>query len=292
MLTDNFKTRILSAITTARSGYPSDARHAKALGITPSVYSALKSGNIERQLSDAAWLSVARRLDVPLREEATWKAARTATFDFITAQLTACQASGLSAILVDEPNIGKTFTARHYCRTNANAIYIDCSQHKSKQRFVRAIAEAFGLSSTGRYTDVYADLVYYFGGIANPLVVLDEAGDLKADAFLELKALWNATERCCAWYMMGADGLKEKINRNIEYKKVGYTELFSRFGDRYSRVTPEDGREREHFKLQQAVAVATLNAPEGTDAIKLARATHGGLRRLYTEIEKLKTTNV
>ena len=45
--------------------------------------------------------------------------------------------------------------------------------------------------------------------------------------FLELKALWNATERCCAWYMMGADGLKEKINRAIEGKKVGYTEMLS-----------------------------------------------------------------
>lgn len=290
MLTNDFKTRVLSAITTSRSGYPSDARHAKALGITASVYSALKAGNTDRQLSDAAWLSVARRLDVPLREQAQWQAARTPTFDFITAQLTLCQESGLSAILVDEPNIGKTFTARHYCRTHPNAIYIDCSQVKSKQQFVRALASEFGLSSTGRYVDVYADLVYYLGGIVQPLIVLDEAGDLKADAFLELKALWNATERCCAWYMMGADGLKEKINRNIEYKKVGYTELFSRFGDRYSRVTPEDGREREHFKMQQAVAVAKLNAPEGADAVKLARQTKGGLRRLFTEIEKLKAT--
>ncbi len=43
-----------------------------------------------------------------------------------------------------------------------------------------------------------------------PLVVLDEAGDLQYEAFLELKALWNATEMCCGWYMMGADGLRRR----------------------------------------------------------------------------------
>ena len=63
-------------------------------------------------------------------------------------------------------------------------------------------------------------LLAYLRTIDTPLVILDEAGDLQYEAFLELKALWNATERCCAWYMMGADGLKEKINRAIEGKKV------------------------------------------------------------------------
>ena len=64
------------------------------------------------------------------------------------------------------------------------------------------------MTSNGRYSDVYEDLVAYLRTIDTPLVILDEAGDLQYEAFLELKALWNATERCCAWYMMGADGLK------------------------------------------------------------------------------------
>ena len=113
---------------------------------------------------------------------------------------------------------------------------------------------------------------------------------LKNEAMLELKALWNATERCCAWYMMGADGLKAWIDRSIEMKMVGYTEMFSRYGDRYSKVTPDDGKEREAFLLRQATAVAKVNAPEGTDIGQIVRKTRGGLRRVYTEIEKLKTS--
>lgn len=288
MITTEVKNKILAAIKANRANYPSDAKHAASLGITTSVYSAVKNGQTDRVLSDANWISIARKLGVSLRGEIEWKVAKTPTFMFITAQLEACQSSGISAILCDLPNIGKTFTARHYVKTHPNAIYIDCSQVKTKLKLVRKIAAEFGVDSKGRYSDVYEDLVYYLGSIDSPLIILDEAGDLQYEAFLELKALWNATERCCAWYMMGADGLKEKINRSIECKKVGYTEMLSRYGDRYSKVTPDDGKERTKFLIEQARIVAKLNAPEGIDAGEIARKTGGGLRRVYTEIEKLK----
>lgn len=288
MITADVKNKILAAIKANRANYPSDAKHAASLGITTSVYSAVKNGQTDRVLSDANWISIARKLGVSLRGEIEWKVAKTPTFMFITAQLGACQSSGISAILCDLPNIGKTFTARHYVNTHPNAIYIDCSQVKTKLKLVRKIAAEFGVDSKGRYSDVYEDLVYYLGSIDSPLVILDEAGDLQYEAFLELKALWNATERCCAWYMMGADGLKEKINRSIECKKVGYTEMLSRYGDRYSKVTPDDSKERTKFLIEQARIVAKLNAPESIDAGEIARKTGGGLRRVYTEIEKLK----
>jgi hypothetical protein len=66
--------------------------------------------------------------------------------------------------------------------------------------------------------------------------------------------------------------------------------MFSRYGDRYSQVTPNDGKERQQFLMEQARVVAKVNAPEGTDINTLVRKTSGGLRRVYTEIEKLKST--
>jgi hypothetical protein len=291
MLTTEIRNKILSAIEANRANYPSDAKHAASLGISTSVYSALRNGKTDRMMSDANWITVARRLGVSLHGGMEWKAANTATFQFITSQLELCQQSALSAILCDQPNIGKTFTARFYVAGHANAVYIDCSQVKTKLKLIRKIAGEFGTSSRGTYSDVYEDLVYYLRSIPNPLIILDEAGDLTYEAFLELKALWNATERCCAWYMMGADGLKEKINRSIECKKVGYTEMFSRYGDRYSKVTPDDGKERLAFMMDQARVVAKVNAPAGTDINTLVRKAQGGLRRVYTEIEKLKSTD-
>lgn len=288
MITEDSKKRISEAISAHRSNYPSDAKHAASLGISSAIYSAVKNGQTERVLSEANWITIARKLGVSLRGEIVWKPARTATFDFITSQLELCQAGSISAILCDLPNIGKTFTARYYVQNHRNAVYIDCSQVKTKQKLVRKIASEFGVDAKGKYADVYDDLVYYLRSIENPIIVLDEAGDLQYEAFLELKALWNATERCCAWYMMGADGLKEKINRAVQCKKVGYTEMLSRYGDRYSKVTPDDGKERGQFLNEQARVVAKVNAPEGSDISAIVRKSGGGLRRVYTEIEKLK----
>lgn len=288
MITTDIKNKITAAITEARRNFPSDAKHAASLGITTSVYSAVKNGQTDRVLSDSNWISIARKLGVSLRGEIEWKAAKTPTYQYITAQLELCQQSSLSGILCDLPNIGKTFTARCYVQNHRNAVYIDCSQVKTKLKLVRKIAAEFGVDAKGKYSDVYSDLVYYLRSIENPLIILDEAGDLQYEAFLELKALWNATERCCAWYMMGADGLKEKINRSIECKKVGYTEMLSRYGDRYSKVTPDEASDRRAFLNEQARIVATVNAPEGTDIAQMVRKTGGGLRRVYTEIEKIK----
>ena len=288
MITETQKKKILEAIASDRVRYPSDAKHAGSLGINATAYSLVKNGQTEKTLSEAEWVRIARRLNVNLRGGMEWKAARTATFDYVTTQLEFCQERSLSSILCDMPNIGKTFTARHYVRTHRNAVYIDCSQVKTKTQLVKKIAEEFGVGCRGWYVDIYNDLTYYLRSIDRPLIILDEAGDLKNEAMLELKALWNATERACAWYMMGADGLKERLRRSIESKMVGYTEMLSRYGDRYNRVTPDDAREREQFLRDQAAAVARANAPEGTDIGQLVRKTQGGLRRVYTEIEKLR----
>lgn len=288
MISNSIKKNIVAAIAAQRANYPSDAKHAAALGMTKSVYSEIKNGNAEGQVSKQTWISLARRLEVRLKGEMEWKTAATPVFKFIEAQLKLCQESSLSGILCDMPNIGKTYTARIYCQQHKNAIYIDCSQVKTKRKMIKKIANEFGVNVNGRYYDIYEDLVYYLRSLENPLIVLDEAGDLQYEAFLELKALWNATEKCCAWYMMGADGLRAKINRNIEGEKVGYTEMLSRYGDRFSKVTPDDGKEREQFLLAQAKMVAKVNAPENADYCQIALKAHGGLRRVYTEIEKIK----
>ena len=91
---------------------------------------------------------------------------------------------------------------------------------------------------------------------------------------------------------MGADGLQEKITRAIEGKKVGYTEMFSRYGDTYSKVTPDDAKEREKFMKAQAAIVAKVNAPSDADINRIVNASKGGLRRVYTEIEKMRRAGV
>lgn len=287
-ITSEFKKQVIEALKEKRNNFTgSDSKFAVSLGIDTAQYSRIKNGEIDKVLSDSNWISLARKCEISMNGSAKWKIANTPTHQIITALLSKCQKSSIHGIFCDEADIGKTVSAREYVKNNKNAVYIDCSQVKSKQKLLRAIAKEFGVTHTGKYTDVYDDLVYYLRSIAFPLIVLDEAGDLQYDAFLELKALWNATEDACGWFMVGADGLKEKMRRGIENKKVGYTEIFRRYGKRYQRSTPEGKAEKEAFTRSQAALIIKLNAPAGSDIQKLLMKTDGSLTRIKTEISKL-----
>ncbi len=288
MITNEIKQQIVAALRDNLKNYPSAAKMARALDINGAQLSRILKGDMDNVVSDAKWLSLARRLDVNIGHKAPIIAAETDVYKFISAQLDLCQSGSLSALLCDIAGIGKTYAARQYVRANKYAVYIDCSQVKSKQKLIRQIAKEFGVNHTGKYSDVYQDLVFYLRSIANPLIILDEAGDLDYPAFLELKALWNATEFQCGWYMMGADGLKAKFERSLNSKKIGYAELFRRFGERYQRITPEGREEREDFLRRQIAIVAKANGL--TNYQELYLKTQGSLTRLYIEIQKIRNT--
>jgi len=288
MMTPDLKQRILTALAARRENFAgSDAKFAVSLGINHAQYSRIKNGETEKILSDQNWVSLARRLEISIGNVPVWNTARTPVYEFITGQLTFCQEHSSSRLMCDIADIGKTYTAKVYVKSHKNAIYVDCSQVKTKQKLVRFIAQEYGVGHTGKYSDVYADLVFYLRGLPNPLIILDEAGDLEYAAFLELKALWNATERCCGWYMMGADGLKEKIRRSIDHKKVGYTELFSRYGNRYQKASPEGREEIQRFKTMHAALIIKANAPGKVDIQKLIASTDYSLRRIADELRKI-----
>lgn len=286
------KQRIVKAMLQQRSNFTgTDGKYATSLGIHKSAYAQLKTGKTDRVLSDMKWITMARRLNVQVSNEPVWQTAQTPVFVYITQQLELCQAETASGIFCDKSDIGKSYTAKVYVRTHKNAVYVDCSQVKCKQKLVRFIAKEFGIDHTGKYSDVFEDLAYYLKTILNPLIILDEAGDLDYSAFLELKALWNATEGYCAWYMMGADGLKKKINRGIGYKKVGFSEIFRRYGSRYQTVVPNGTEQQEEFMMKVAAMVTKANLPQVREIDTILRKANYSLTRIQTEIKKLKRSN-
>ncbi len=285
MISIEFKKKIVNELKKREkeSGLSAN-KFAITAGIDKSIWSRLKKGDFDRVLADSKFITIARENNITLGSSFEWKTAKTPAFEYIYTLLEKCQMQGISTLLVDIADLGKTHTAKYYVRNNRNAVYLDCSQVKSKQLFVRDIARQFGVDHVGRYADVYKDLVFYLNTLDNVLVILDEAGDLKYDAFLELKALWNATEGNVGWFMMGADGLKAKMKRAINGKKVGYTEIFRRYGSRYRQVTPQGAEDLESFLQQQVGLVAKANAPANVDVQKLIKSSRNSLTNLYNLI--------
>jgi hypothetical protein len=251
-LTQQFKDLVRTAVLNQRENYSgSDAEFSKSIGLNNAVYSRLKKGETDRIISDTEWIRLGREFSVKLHED-NWKVAKTTVYLEIQDNLNFCKELSRSMVLVDDCGIGKTFCTKHIIRTMKNTFYVDCSQAKSKQLFIRLLAKTVGLDNKGKYYDVLANLKYYITTLAHskPLIILDEAGDLEYTAFLELKGIWNATDGICGWYMMGADGLRDKIDKGIKNKKVGFAEIFSRFSDEFIKLVPQGKADRTEFYRQ------------------------------------------
>jgi DNA transposition AAA+ family ATPase len=287
-LTVEQKQAIVKAMLERRSTFTgSDKMYAEWLDINASVYNQIKNGaNNQNLLSKGKWISIARKLEVPLKGEMKWVTAVTETYSMIKSQMEFCATYSTSAVFCDEADTGKTYAMKDNVKRNRNWVYVDCSQYKSKHLLVRKIAAEFGLESGGRYNEVKNDLCYYLRTLDKPLVALDELGDLEYNAFLEIKALWNSTEGACGWYAAGADGLKVKLERGRNNKKVGYAEFYRRFGSRYQKATPAGKDDRQAFINRALTAIAMVNAPDKSVVQKIVTGAAGSLTRVKTEIMK------
>jgi hypothetical protein len=285
-ITKEFKDRVIESLLEQRKNFTgTDTVFARQWGINGSVYNRLKNGEREGLIKDSQWLSLGREFGISMNER-KWNMARTDVFDMIEEDILFCKNHSKAKICVDECGIGKTYSAKYLSKTIQNCFYVDASQAKSKQLFVRLIARTLGVEHRGKYADVKADIKYYLGVLPQPIVIIDEAGDLEHNAFLEIKELWNATEGVCGWYLIGADGLRNKFEKGIASKKVGYKELFSRYSEKYTSVVPTGSSEKLSFYRKLITDVLSVNMSDKTDLgtiVKRCLATDsgyiGGLRR-------------
>ena len=268
--------------TAARKGCK-PTRHATELGINPSVYSRITGGDVDKVMGDAQWIRVAQLLDMPL-EGIAWKTAQTETYKKITAHLNLCRKTHASLVFCDEKGIGKSYTARQFSIKHPDVCYVDCSRINSKAQLIRAIAKGFGFQHKGRINDVWDGLIDGVLVLAQPLIVLDEAGDMPDSCFSGIKSLWNSVEGFCGWYMMGAIGLRAKIDRKMAGNRIGFEEVFDRFGAKYqSCIAQKTDVERSLYRREQAEQVLAANRPgigkkEANDLINRCELS---LRRLY-----------
>ncbi|GAA5096779.1 hypothetical protein GCM10023210_30980 [Chryseobacterium ginsengisoli] len=261
-ITNEFKQQIRTAMLNGRENFGgSDNAFAKTLGIDNSVYSRIKKGEIDKVLSPGQWINIGRKYQVTIKK-INWKPVTTEIYQLMEDNFNFCQQNQTSMILVDDCGIGKTYCAKILISKMKNAFYVDGSQSHTKVRLIRALAKALGCDTTGKYYEVLENVKYAINMLEDPFICIDEAGDLEYNAYLELKGIINATEDNCAWYMIGADGLRAKITRGITNHKVGFAEIFSRFSDDFVTLVPRNPEERKNFYMKLFGDVAYVNVQD------------------------------
>jgi DNA transposition AAA+ family ATPase len=288
-LTQDYKLRIVAAIKDSSFKFKTAKAQSVSIGINPAQYSRILNGEIDGIVSDDKWNEIASKYNVPINSDLfVWQTAPTAVYDYINKQLEGCQDMSISGIFCDIADIGKSYTAKDYVSRHRNAIYIDCSRYKNRTSLLRAMAKELGIDHDAPIRVLQTDLIQYMRACTKPLVILDEFGDLKYEAFLEVKALWNATEYRCGWYMMGADGLQVKLDRQLALKKIGFAEIFSRLGSRYQSVMPSNEADRKKFLMFEISKILKANQSMYSP-IQMYAKSLGSLRRVYIEIVKEKS---
>ena len=258
-VSEKLKEKVREALLRAFENYGGSAtKFSRRYGINNTVFSEIKNGKTENKLSATKWLNIAAMLGVSTSER-IWKMARTEVFDVIEQDVMFCQQFSQGMIFVDKCAIGKTYSALYLSRTLKNCFYVDASLCKTKILFARSLAQAIGIDGSGRYTDVKLRIRYALNALEKPIVIIDEAGDLEYNAFLDVKEYQNGTTNRCGWYMIGANGLRKKINDGIARESVGYEEIFSRLSDSYSHVVPSGKDDQISFYRKLLTDVLSVN---------------------------------
>jgi hypothetical protein len=276
------KQQIRSAMLQGRKNFGgTDAAFAKSLSISSSIYSRIKKGETEKVLSSGEWLNIGRKFQVNLNKN-DWKFARTEVYEQMYESFLFCQKTKSSMILVDDCGIGKTECAKAIISQMKNAFYVDASQTHTKVRFIKHLALTLGCETKGKYHEVLENVKYALNILENPFICIDEAGDLEYSAYLELKGIMNDTVDNCAWFMIGADGLRAKITKGINNHKVGFAEIFSRFSDDFVTLVPRGPEDRKKFYAKLIGDVAYVNLDDKSSINEVIRSCMVKIESPYT----------
>lgn len=259
-ITDLFKDKVVELLLLQRENFGgSDAQFARSTDINPSVFNRIKNGERDKLLPNNVWLRLGRELGVTTNAR-QWNAVETDVFCQIREEIMFCKQFSKSRIFVDNCGIGKTFTAKYLSKTLKNCFYLDCTQSKKKNEFIKALARVVGVEVKGKIIEIKENTKYYLSMLESPVIIVDEAGALDKDALGMVQEYWNATEGLVGWYMMGANALRNKITSGVNRDKDYFAELFSRFSENFSSIVPPEKGDKYAFyeKLIRDVLEANI----------------------------------
>lgn len=255
----------------ASNFFGSKSKFAKSVGLVVSDMT-----NIEHEkwkankslIGERKWITLSRIVGYSSSQRVAWKSADTYVKKFVFKQLSICKNESLTAMLVDDAGIGKTYSAKLYGQENKGVFYVDCSVANRKTELIRALGKAVGVGEEGKLSDLLCDSIQALSLMNKPLLILDEAGDMDNKSILIVKQIYNALEGMCGIYLIGADGLRSKMMGGLQNKRLGYAEVFSRFGRRFSSCLPLSLDEKKDTLKNMAEDIIKANGIAAQATIK------------------------
>jgi len=261
----------------------SQSKAAKLTGVSSANLSHIVNDRWhDKVISNNIWQKISRWVEYE-QNGTSWHIVETPNYRRIYNMCRDAQESRVMLAISAKHGTGKTVALRSYQDKHPQeSFYIECKKHWSCKRFLNQLRKSLGMDQDARTIDeMFDDIVEHLGRKQYPLLIIDEADELKEEAFGFIKSLYNELEGVCGFIICGGNHLRKRIERGVRLCKQSYQEIYSRCGDEFHAMHTID--------KDTITAICKENGiTEKSEITEVINDANDDLRRVRRRIHKIK----
>lgn len=222
MQTPTQREKIQDAIETALKAGTSQNVLAKKIGISASIVINIRRNEWET-ISDRMENKIAAYFKIQMEDQ--WPLHNTWNLKAISRVCDEARTRSRFLGIAAYTGAGKTKALMHYAHTTPNTYYVLCTVIMSRKSFLFAVMRAMGLNESGSITHVTNRIISRLNGVDKPLLIIDDAGKLSHGIYRVIQLLYDQTEHRAGMVIAGTEFLKEEIDKQASYNRMGFREL-------------------------------------------------------------------
>lgn len=147
-------------------------------------------------------------------------------------------------IIDGEKGTGKTTALKEFQRAFPQETFlITCSEDMNPKAFIVELANLVGSETTGDRRKIRIGIEKKIKNMSNPIIMIDEAENLKPATYGSIKALYDGLQDYCGIVLCGANNYMETLRKKAMNKKGCFPQIYSRFSSEpglLSTMTKDD----------------------------------------------------
>lgn len=226
------KSEIMALVLTEKERLGSLKAVSTKCGVSEATVSQVVNHNWD-QIADKMWLKIAAALEW---KPEGWQMVETTNYRMLTQVFQDAKDQSLWMAVSHPAGSGKTAAGRSFAALyGRDGVFYVQAREWTRRSLMLELCRTLGIAVHGGSitAEVMFDLVVgYFQQRAwqKPLLIIDEADKLKAEALRMLIPLFNELEDKLALVIMGTENLERDISIGVQWQKKGFDEIHSRFG--------------------------------------------------------------
>lgn len=203
-------------------------------------------------------------------------------FELCMATFEDARLDGLPRAIDGRTGSGKTYAAMHFQgQFPQSVVLITCAGDLSPKGFIRELALALKLNPEGTAYALRYRITRALYATDRPVLIVDEAENLKDPAWQSLKAMMDALIGVCGIVVIGANELEASMLKKANRLKNPFPQVYSRL--KLGGITPLLGLHRREVK-----SICTSTGIEDQQVIRYLTNICGNMRELEGAIRKLR----